>query len=104
MKFQRDQTLVVIHAEYRIEFAFNGTVKDGVGRVGAGTVEAHPTCLLDGWRDDLGVLGAEEVVFAGMGVQARDRQARQQNIGGELQCRDQMQANCDILFIADIEG
>ena len=35
MKFQRDQTLVVIHAEYRIEFAFNSTMKDGVGRVGA---------------------------------------------------------------------
>ncbi|KAF5408223.1 MAG: hypothetical protein Udaeo2_15990 [Candidatus Udaeobacter sp.] len=35
VKFQRDQPLIVIHAEYRIEFIFNRTVKDGVGRVGA---------------------------------------------------------------------
>jgi hypothetical protein len=36
VKFQWDQTLIVIHAEHRIEFTFNCTVKNCVGRVGTG--------------------------------------------------------------------
>jgi hypothetical protein len=35
VKFQRNQSLIVIHAEHRIEFIFNRTVEDGVGRVWA---------------------------------------------------------------------
>src|SRR5207248_8854041 len=36
VKFQRDQSLIVIHAEYRIELIFNHMVKDGVGGVVTG--------------------------------------------------------------------
>ncbi len=31
VEFQRNQSLVVIHAEYRVEFAFNRTMKNCVG-------------------------------------------------------------------------
>ena len=34
VKFQRNQSLIVIHAEYRIEFAFNRTMKNCVGGMG----------------------------------------------------------------------
>src|SRR6266576_6569879 len=36
VKFQRNQSLIVIHAEHRIEFTFNRSVKNCVGRMGAG--------------------------------------------------------------------
>ena len=32
VQFQWDQSLIVIHAEHRVEFAFNRAVKNGVGR------------------------------------------------------------------------
>src|SRR5205809_7199948 len=35
VEFQRNQSLIVIHAKYRIEFAFDRTMKNCVGRVGA---------------------------------------------------------------------
>ena len=36
VKFQRDQTLVVIHAKNRVEFTFGRAMKNRVGRMRAG--------------------------------------------------------------------
>src|SRR4029453_10266979 len=36
VEFQRNQSLIVIHAEYRVEFAFNRTMENCVGGVGTG--------------------------------------------------------------------
>ena len=39
VEFQRNQSLIVIHAEYRVEFAFNRTMKNCVGGVRPGYFE-----------------------------------------------------------------
>ena len=32
VQLQRDQSLIVVHAKHRVEFAFNRAVENGVGR------------------------------------------------------------------------
>ena len=36
VEFERDQTLVVIHAKNRVEFSCDRPMENGIGRVGAG--------------------------------------------------------------------
>ena len=70
-----DVALVVIHGDDEIEFAAQAADEDGVGGVGAGAVDAQLAGLFDGGGDDGGVLGAEEVVLAGVGIEAADGDA-----------------------------
>lgn len=60
----RDVGLIVIHGDYGVELAAVGTSEDGIGRPGAGEIEAAGSGCFDGWGEDRGLLSAEQAVLA----------------------------------------
>ena len=71
-----DVALVVIHRDDKIKLTAKSAHKDGVRASAAGAVDAATLRFVDGGSDDLGILVPEEVVFAGVGIQAADGDAR----------------------------
>ena len=74
-EFERDQSLVVIHAEDAVEFPGHGAMENGVRRVRAGEVTLAGE-LFDGGGDDLFFLLPELSVFAGVGIESGHGDAR----------------------------
>ena len=73
-EFERDQSLVVIHAEDAVEFPGHGAMENGVRRVRAGEVTLAGE-LFDGGGDEVFFLLAELSVFAGVGIESGYRDA-----------------------------
>ena len=75
-ELRRDMALVVVHGNHGVEVARGGAQEDGVRRDRARDVPALGAQLLDGRLDQLGLLGAEQAVLAGVRIQARDGDVR----------------------------
>ena len=71
-EFERDMALVMVHADDGVEFAFEGLLKDGVGREWSVSVEAVCASSEDGGGDFVGILGAEGIIFAGVRIKTSD--------------------------------
>src|SRR5689334_21613102 len=74
-ELQRDQSLVVVHRDYRVEFAGDRLMKQRIGRIrpaGVRTVAARP---FDRGLDDATLLAAEKSVLTRVRIEARDRDA-----------------------------
>ena len=81
MELERDEALVVIHAQDPVELAFDSAVENGIRRKRALEIDmALQFC--DGWRDDFDFLAAEVAVFASVGVETGDGDARFGNSSG----------------------
>ena len=75
-RLDRDQRLVVIHAQRRVIAAPRLGVEHRVGGERAARVDAGGAQLGDRRRDDLDILAAERAGFAGMRVEPGDRDDR----------------------------
>jgi len=103
-QLQRDVALVVVHADDGVEFfAADGQVKDGVGR--EGSFHGHSLLLrpLDRGPYLLDFFIAENTVLAGVGIQARHRNAR---IGPEAAhgVRGEAQNGADTVLLGGEDG
>ncbi len=72
----RDQRLIMVHAQSRIIAATRSRMKQCVGR--QRTAHGDPQCtqLLDGWPYDVRFLVADGPVFSGMRIETGNRKAR----------------------------
>ena len=84
----RDQRLVVIHADRAVIGFARGGVEHGVRRQRAANRDALGAQGFDGRRDDVEIFGAERAVFAGMRVEAGDDEARMGEAETGLQIPD----------------
>ena len=75
-RLDRDQRLVVIHADRAVVGFARGFVEHGVGGQRPPDFDAFAAQDFDRRRHDGLVLGAERAVFAGMRIEARYRDAR----------------------------
>ena len=75
-RLDRDQRLVVIHADRAVIGLARGGVEQGVRRQRAANRDALGAQGFDGRRDDVEIFGAERAVLAGMRVEAGDDEAR----------------------------
>ena len=75
-RLDRDQRLVVIHADRAVIGLARRGVEHGVGRQRSPDVDAFAAQRFDRRRDDFDVLGAERAVFAGMRIEAGYRKPR----------------------------
>ncbi len=75
-QLHRDVALVVVHGDDDVELAAGGAQKDGVGRLRIGDRPAARPRGFDGGPDLRLFLHAEEPVFACVGVEPGDRDAR----------------------------
>ena len=75
-RLDRDQRLVVIHADGAVVGLAGRCVEHGIRRQGAPGVDAFRAQRLNGGCDDVDVFAAERAVFAGMRVEARYRKPR----------------------------
>ena len=75
-RLDRDQRLVVVHAQRRVIAAPRGGVKHRIGRERAARLDAFAAQRGDGRRDDLDILASERAAFAGMRVEPGDRDDR----------------------------
>ncbi len=73
---ERDQRLVVIHAQGRVVAGASFGVEHGVGGHRSGHLPALGTKRVDRRLDQLDLLAAERAAFAGMGIERRHREAR----------------------------
>ncbi len=76
VQFERDQTLIVIHAHHRVVIAARRMMKQTIR--GKRSMHGNPAlaCRLDRWRDDVNLLGAEVAFFTAVGIERRHRDAR----------------------------
>ena len=81
MEFERDEALIVIHAQHSVELAFDGAVENGIRRKRALEI-AVALQVCDGRHDDFYFLEAEIAVFASMGIETGDGDARFGNSSG----------------------
>ena len=66
--------LIVVHADDGVEAVLaNGLVEHRIRRMRSGSIESRPPRRLDGGRDDLAVLDADQSILAGVRVQTADR-------------------------------
>ena len=84
----RDQRLVVIHADRAVIGLARGVVEHGVRRQRAASLDALGAQGFDGRRDDVDLFGAERAVFAGMRIEAGDDEARMGEAETGLQILD----------------
>ena len=87
MRLDRDQRLIVIHADRAVIGLARGVVEHGVGRQRSADLDALAAQDFDGGRHDGLVLGAERAVFAGVGIEAGHREARMGEAEAGLQIR-----------------
>ena len=82
---ERDQGLVVIHAQRGVIARARGGVEQAVGRRRAGDRDALGLQCRDRGRDDLGLLAAERAALPGVRIEPGHRQARRRDaeIGGQ---------------------
>ena len=74
-QFERDEALVVIHAEHAVELSAGGAMKNSIGRVRAGDI-ALGSELRDSRTDEAFFLVAEASSFTGVGIQSGHGQTR----------------------------
>lgn len=74
--FDGDVALVVVDRDHGVEAAVEGGFEEGIGGDGADRVEAESVGPVDGWGDELRFLESEEAVFAGVGIETGDADAR----------------------------
>ena len=75
-RLDRDQRLVVIHAERRVVVPARPVVKQRIRRGGSVDTESVPAQDVDRGSDDLDLLAPQMPALAGMGVETRDREPR----------------------------
>ena len=75
-RLDRDQRLIVIHADRAIIGLARGVVEHGVRRQRSPDLDAVAAQDFDGGRHDGRLLGAERAVLAGVGIEAGYRKAR----------------------------
>ncbi len=84
-RLQRDQRLIVIHAQRRIVALALARGEQGVGGMGAGDVDALGAQHGDCGGDDPRFLVADPALLAGMGIERGDGEAR----AGDAEIADQ---------------
>ena len=67
-RLDRDQRLIVIHADRAVVGPARGFMEHGVGGKRASDVDALGAQRCDGRSDDCLILGSERAVLAGMGI------------------------------------
>ena len=75
-QLDRDQSLIVVAGDHRVERAGGGATEDRVGRDRAGDVDAGGAAPLDGRREDAALLAADEALFPGVRIEAGEGEAR----------------------------
>ena len=82
VELQRNQSLIVVHAKYRVEFAFNRSVENGVRRNRTNdfrfTILDSRLQFLNCRRDDFNFFDAEFAGFAGVRIESGNGNARTQ--------------------------
>src|SRR5207248_11432514 len=84
-RLDRDQRLVVIHAERRVITAPRRRMEHRVGRQGPLRIDACRAQFGDGRHDDVAILAPERAAFARMRVEPGDREPRGGNAEIALQ-------------------
>ena len=74
-EFERDQPLVVIHADHRVIATPGGKPEQGVGTVRAARVNALSPRRLRGGKDALSLFIAEQTTLPGVRIEGKDREA-----------------------------
>src|SRR5262249_59668777 len=67
-RLERNQRLIMIHADRRVVTRARGTMKHGVGGVGTGHVEILAASRLDRGLDDVDILPAKASLPSRMGI------------------------------------
>jgi hypothetical protein len=74
-ELERDQPLVVVHADDSIVAALGGKPEKGVSTVRTTGIDPFVPSCLDGRDNELCLFIAEQTAFSGMRVEGKDRQA-----------------------------
>ena len=101
-RLDRDQRLVVIHADGAVIGVARRGVEHGIRRQGSPGVDAFGAQRLNGRCDDVDVFAAERAVFAGMRVEARYRKPRPGKAEMRLQIRDRNPGGCHDQFAREL--
>jgi hypothetical protein len=75
-QLHRNMALIVVHRHHKVVRTMCGAEKDRVRRHRPFTIHAHRLAGFDGWLDELLILGAEQTMFSGVGIQPADSDAR----------------------------
>ena len=85
-RFDRDQGLIVVHADGHVIGCARACMKHRIGGQGAAQVKPLGAQILQNGRDDAGFLISHAPFFAGVWVQARNRDTRGVNFKLVAQC------------------